>query len=250
MRRFFVPQINTEDKTVIISGSEAKHIIRVLRMSPGDKLILIVSGGDRYQCRILHIAKNTVHLEIEKPLPRPLPGPVEIILCQALLKAQAMDYLMQKSTELGANAIYPFFSERTIVKLEGGRAEAKVRHWKEVARNAVKQSDSLGPPRITIPQSFETLMEKWHLEQCTKIILWEEEASQNLKSVLRRHGRGNRLIGVVGPEGGFSKHEIGVARAAGFIPVSLGRRILRAETAGMIMIALVQYEWGDLGMVA
>ncbi len=249
MRRFFVSEIKPQNGLVNICGSEAKHISRVLRMCPGDSLVLMDAMGNRYKCRISSITKNNVELEIEEVLPKPSPSPVQIALAQALLKSKAMDLFIQKVTELGVNAIYPFFSARTVVKLRPDMMQSKLRHWEEIAKNATKQSDCLTPPEIFPPCSFEDLLDKWKRENCLKIILWEGKAYTNLKNILSGRRQHKKVIGIIGPEGGFAMEEIVIAEAAGFIPVSMGRRILRAETAGIVLATLTQYELGDLGVL-
>ncbi|MBW2000673.1 MAG: RNA methyltransferase [Deltaproteobacteria bacterium] len=120
-------------------------------------------------------------------------------------------------------------------------------HWQEIALNSAKQCDRAAPMEIAPLRAFEDLVsDAVHIEGL-KVILWELERAQDLKSLLRTSHRGKRFIAVVGPEGGFSTREIQLARQAGFVPVSLGPRILRAETASLAIATIAQYEWGDLG---
>ena len=146
MRRFFVEEINPHNESLVIRGSEAKHIIRVLRMGMGDRLILMDRKGFRFQCRIVSLRAHEVRVILEKPLPSPPESPVEILLCQAVLKARAMDFVVQKTSELGVDRILPFTSERTVVQTGGQSHSAKIRHWREIALNAAKQSNRAAPP--------------------------------------------------------------------------------------------------------
>jgi len=123
-----------------------------------------------------------------------------------------------------------------------------LRHWREIANSSATQSDRGAPAQIGLLSDFEELIQQWKKERVFKVILWEEEEAKDLKAVLRASGPAKTFVGIVGPEGGFSKEEIQAARDAGFISVSLGRRILRAETAALTLIAIVQYEWGDLSL--
>jgi 16S rRNA (uracil1498-N3)-methyltransferase len=223
-------------------------MVKVLRMAPGDRLMLMDGGGARFQAVIQSATRREVTVRLEKPLPSPPPSPVEIILCQALLKSDPMDYLIQKTSELGVDAIFPFFSQRTIVRLEEERFAHRLRHWNEVGRSAAKQSGRIAPALIAAPAGLEALTAKWRTESGLKAILWEGEGKRDLKALLRDSSRTARFIGIIGPEGGFAREEVEMAEKAGFIPVSLGDRILRAETAAMAMVAVVQYEWGDLGI--
>jgi len=246
MRRFFVEGSIEPDRPCIITGSEAHHILKVLRMGPGDRLALMDGGGARFQAVIQSATRKEVTVILENPLPSAPPSPVEINLCQALLKSGPMDYLIQKTSELGVDAVFPFFSQRTIVRLEEGRFANRLRHWNEIGRSAAKQSGRAAPARIAAPSSLEALTARWKTEKGLKAMLWEGEGKRDLKALLRGSDQAEKFVGIIGPEGGFSEKEVEMAEDAGFVPVSLGNRILRAETAAITLAAIVQYEWGDL----
>ncbi len=248
MRRFFVEKIDAEQTSFSITGPEAKHISRVLRMGPGDRFILMDGGGARFLALIESAVSREVRVFLEKPLPEPPPSPVEIILCQGFLKSRKMDYVIQKTSELGVDCMSPFSSERTVVRLKKDTLPVRMKHWREIARSSAKQSDRAVPAQIEGLVPFNELVAKWKEEDSLKVILWEEEGSKDLKGLLRGSSIKKKFIGMVGPEGGFSRQEIEVAEDAGFIPASLGHRILRSETAAITIVALVQYEWGDLGL--
>jgi 16S rRNA (uracil1498-N3)-methyltransferase len=124
----------------------------------------------------------------------------------------------------------------------------KVSRWREIAKSSTKQSDRTIIPDIHPIWSFREILERWWDEDAFKVILWEEEDSEDLKSVLRKTSPKKTFVGLVGPEGGFGQEEVVSARNAGFTSVSLGYRILRAETAAVTLVAVVQYEWGDLSL--
>jgi 16S rRNA (uracil1498-N3)-methyltransferase len=250
MRRFFVEDIDPHDESIVIRGSEANHIIRVLRMGPGDRLILMDRKGSRFQCSIESLRAHEVRVILEKLLAAPRPSPVEIILCQALLKARAMDFVVQKASELGVDRILPFTSERTVVQADGHSRSAKLRHWREIALNAAKQSDRAAPAEIAPPCSLFDLAAHWQQQEVLKVILWEAEKTEDLKALLKASAPRATAVGIVGPEGGFSPEEVKAVGDAGFSSVSLGNRILRAETAAITLVAVLQYEWGDLSKQA
>jgi 16S rRNA (uracil1498-N3)-methyltransferase len=246
VRRFFVQEIEAKDGLCTIRGSEAKHMTRVLRMGHGDQFILMDGKGARFRAIIESAGRREVLVILEKPLPQPLPSPVEITLGQALLKSRAMDYVIEKTSELGVHRILPFFSERTVVRLNKERFENKKQRWREIGHSAAKQSDRKAPVEIGPLSSFEELVGSCGAEDALKVILWEEEMATDLKGVLKRSPPVDRFLGIVGPEGGFSEEEVRAAEKAGFVSVSLGQRVLRAETAAVAIVAIVQYEWGDL----
>ena len=159
-----------------------------------------------------------------------------------------MDYLIEKTSELGVSRVIPFYSERTVIKLDEKRTLNKGRHWSEIAKSASKQSGRLTPATISRPISFQDLISKGKREEGLKVVPWEQEDSKDLKEVLRSYAARSSFTGIIGPEGGFAKKEIEELRDSGFITVTLGERILRAETAAIALVALVQYEWGGLGV--
>ncbi|MEJ2587591.1 MAG: 16S rRNA (uracil(1498)-N(3))-methyltransferase [Deltaproteobacteria bacterium] len=248
MRRFFVEDFKDRDGTCRITGSEARHMAKVLRMTSGDRLILMDGRGHHYQGCITRVGRQVVEVALEARLPSPPASPVEIVLLQALLKSGPMDTLIQKTSELGADRMVPFAAGRSVVRFDEARQANKMTHWKKIARNAAKQSGRGTPLQVGSLSAFEGLLDRYKTVDALKVILWEEEASRDLKGVLRSMSTTRRYVGMVGPEGGFSKAEVERARSAGFTPVSLGRRVLRAETAAIAMTAIVQYELGDLGI--
>jgi len=194
--------------------------------------------------------KDGVLLAVERTLEAPHTSPIAITLCPSLIKSRPMDMLIQKVSELGVDRIQPFASSRTVVRLPETRKDGRVRHWREIARNAAKQADRATPARVEEPVSFEELLETWKTREAFRVLLWEGEQARDIKAVLRGADPATALAAIIGPEGGFTEEEVAAARNAGFVPVSLGRRILRAETAALAITALVQYEWGDLSLGA
>lgn len=248
LRRFFVHGPVEVEQPCVITGSEARHILKVLRMKAGDRLAVADPRGAWFEAVIHSATRQEVKALVEKPISAPRLSAMPIFLCHALLKSGPMDYMIQKTSELGVKAIFPFFSERTVVRLEEGRLSNRVRHWNEVSRSAAKQSGRPVPARINSPLSMKEVTARWKAEDGLKVILWEGEERHDLKSLLRSSCPAEMFVGIIGPEGGFPREEIDMAGDAGFIPISLGDRILRAETAGVALAAIVQYEWGDLAL--
>lgn len=248
MRRFFVEQIPSQGQSLIIKGPEAQHINRVLRMGPGMRILLMDAEGFRCEAIIESAGRGEVHVLIDKVLAPLSPAPIEITLCQALLKSQSMDFVIQKASELGVHLIQPFSSERTVVKIQGEKTQGRLKRWRDIAVNASKQSNRVRPPEVTTPCTLFDLVEPWGREGFLRLVLWEDEKGKDLKSLLRGSNPSKHVVGIVGPEGGFSAKEVETLRKGGFVPISLGRRILRAETAALTLVAILQYEWGDLSL--
>jgi len=248
MRRFFIDEIPGRQGSFAITGAEAKHMTRVLRMGPGERFVLFDRKGVRFEAVIEEVSRHHVHVHLEIPLPAPGPSPVHMTLCQALLKSQHMDLIVEKTSELGVDRILPYVSERTVVKVEGDKAHRKLRHWEEIAQSAAKQSDRALPAEIGPIYSFGELLAVLSKESALKILLWEQEGIRSLKPFLRSVSPAPKVLALVGPEGGFSEREAKEAGEAGFVSVSLGCRILRAETAAISLVTIIQYEWGDLSL--
>ncbi len=248
MRRFMVEHIGPEEGSVRVSGPEARHMTRVLRMGRGDRVVLMDETGARWQAVIQSVGKDEAWLLLERSLPAPEPSPLEITVCPALLKSRPMDLLIQKASELGAARIQPMVSQRSTVQLEGRRLSSRLRHWKEIAKSAAKQADRPTPARVDAPVSLRELVLEWSGRPAARVLLWESEEACDLKGFLRDRPAPAVAVAVVGPEGGFHAEEVERASRAGFQPVSLGRRVLRAETAAITVTGLLQYEWGDLSV--
>ena len=155
MRRFFVEEIDPHGSSFVIKDPEARHITRVLRMGRGDRLVLMDRSGARYLALIESVRSHEVTVILEEALPPPGISPVEIILCQALLKSGPMDLVIQKTSELGVTRIIPFSSQRTVVTLTGKNLTNRWRHWKEIARASTKQADRMIPADMDTPCSLQ-----------------------------------------------------------------------------------------------
>ncbi len=231
MHRFFVAQ----DQIPVISGSDVHHIKDVLRMKVGEQLELLDGTGTVYSAKISEIKKDKIHCEILSSRSEATEPNLKVTLVQCLPKAKKMDLIVQKCTELGVHKIIPVLSERSIFKAE------KQERWKKIAKEASKQSGRSSIPEIVPLTNFEDVL-KIKEQFDLALIPWELERENTLKKILTTH-RPNHLLILIGPEGGFSRSEIELAKSAGFIPVSLGPTILRTETAGMAMLSMVKYQY-------
>jgi 16S rRNA (uracil1498-N3)-methyltransferase len=166
-------------------------------------------------------------------------------LAQSLLKGEKMDYLIQKATELGVKEIVPFLSSRSIPLLEGSKRSARLRRWGKIAIEASKQCGRGVVPVIQPIQEYSELLVST-AQDSFRLILWEREGTR-LREVLTNFKEKTKVFFMVGPEGGFSQEEVENAKQAGFLPVSLGERILRSETVSLSLLSIFQYEWGDMG---
>ena len=243
MHRFFIPQLYNEEMSII--GVDAKHIGRVLRMQPGDKLQIVSDDGVSALAEVTAISETTVTVRCLEVLAESHEPAVKITLAQGLAKGEKMDFIIQKAVELGAYSIVPVAMEHSVVRLDGAKADKKVERWQKIAEAAAKQSKRDIIPQVQAVKSLSQMLANNNCK--TKIIAYECEDRMSLKTALREAGQLDDLLLIIGPAGGISEGELAKAREAGAVPVSLGRRILRAETAGLVAMSAIFYETGDLG---
>ena len=223
-------------------------MIKVLRMKAGDLCALINAKGEGFEAVIETASRKGVYARIIKPLPLKAPSPVQIEICQAVLKPRMMDHMIEKTSELGINRIQPYYSDRTVIKPDKDIGLNRQRHWRMIAQSALKQCGRAIPTDIKEPIDFKEMVMAVAQKKGVKIVLWEGEERSELKTILRANGPAPDFTGIIGPEGGFTGQEVNLMMDAGITPVSVGTRILRAETAAIVLTAIVQYEWGDLGL--
>lgn len=229
MPRFFVPKTQLPH----IYGEDVHHIRDVLRMRPGDTIELLDGQGKIYTAKINEIYKDKIACEILSAKESAMEPKVRITLAQCLPKYQKMQLIIQKCSELGVCSIIPVISERTIAKGE------KQERWQAIAKEAAQQCGLPFIPAVNPLLQFGELI-NLAKNYALALIPWELETTATLKSVLATYQPSSLLV-LIGPEGGFSQNEIHSAQKAGFIPVSLGPRILRTESAAIALLAMINY---------
>jgi 16S rRNA (uracil1498-N3)-methyltransferase len=245
MPRFYVPQPQIEKGMLSVKGDEVKHIRRVLRLKEGDEVIVFDGLGKEYEGTIIEEGSSSVLIKIQNIFSIATESPIDVTLAQSLLKGEKMDYLIQKATELGVKEIVPFFSSRSVPLLEKSKRLKRHHRWERIAIEASKQCGRGVVPKIEPLQYYsEMLGAVFRNGLC--LILCEREGNK-LKEVLEGSKDQARVFFMIGPEGGFDRVEVEEAKRKGFIPVTLGRRILRAETTSLCVLSILQFERGDIG---
>jgi 16S rRNA (uracil1498-N3)-methyltransferase len=236
-RRFFVEGVRAVGDRVAIGGGDARKIVTVLRLSEGDRIELIDSAGTRFEAR-LHVDGSAVSASLVGVRPDQPQAALSIDVAQAVPKGQKMDFVVEKATELGARAILPFYSERTIAHATGTE---KLERWIRLARTAAQQCGRASVPYIRQPVAFQRLLDEFPTYDAV-LFPWEVASPQPLRDTLPPLLSATRsALVVVGPEGGFSHAEAEAARERGAHLLWLGRRILRTETAAMVLLAILEY---------
>lgn len=242
MHHFFVSPEQIEGGRARIYGEDMRHIRRVLRMKKGEKL-LISDGGDwDYLCTIEHISEEEILLTIEEENESVAELPSKVVLFQAIPKSDKMELIIQKAVELGVYAVVPFISERVIVKLDAKKEKAKRTRWKAVALSAAKQSGRNIIPDICEVMDFQSAM-KYAQQFEHKLIPYELASDMHkTRNIISSIKKGESIAVCIGPEGGFEEGEVEKAISSGFIPLTLGKRILRTETAGFVILSNLMFK--------
>ncbi len=247
MRHFFIDPSPVINSLVAIQRSEAHHIKNVLRLKPGDRIMLFDGTGFEYEAVIRKISTEKIDVEIHSKVRAALQSGVQITVAQAFLKEKKMDDLVRKLCELGVARWIPFFSRRSIARPDARRLAGRSRRWHRIATEALKQCRRIDLPEIAGALSFEEVLD--FSKTCDlNIVFWENEAGP-LRSGIESGAKDplKRILMMLGPEGGFTQQEIEMAENSGFVVAGLGPRILRAETATIAAVSLVQYLFGDMG---
>lgn len=245
LRRFFIGPEAISGSTFTIRGTDARHIASVLRMGKGDQIALLTGDGRNYTATITSASPSEISGEIESVgVCNDEPG-VSISLIQCVPKSDKMDLVVQKCVEIGVATIIPVISERTVVRLQPDRARKRVARWRRIAEEASKQCGRSSLPVIADITSFEKAVLS-STPSTLRLIPYELESERSLKSELERSHSADVVL-CIGPEGGFSHDEVSLAESHGFIPVTLGNRILRTETAGLVVATCILYHMDELG---
>lgn len=241
MNRFFVPVENVDGDRITITGDDVNHIKNVLRMASGEKVVVSCGQGIDYYCIIEVIRESSIVLAVEEEKAVSTELPVRITLFQALPKADKMEIVIQKAVELGAVEIVPVRTRRCVVKLDETKAEKKVSRWQAIAESAAKQSGRGIVPQVHGVMGFAEALDR--AEQLDTVVIPYELYGDMRESVeaMRRAAEGSSIGVFIGPEGGFERSEVEQAIRQGAIPVSLGKRILRTETAGLTVLSVLMF---------
>ena len=250
MKRFFVDRASIRSGKATLTGPDVKHVRTVLRLQPGDEVLLFDGQGWDYRARIESVTRKGVTLEVVKRLPSISESAVEITIGQALLRGGKMDRIVRQLTELGVHALIPIIAERSVPKLKGDRWLQKERRWKAIAAESLKQCGRSYPPRLEPPLPLEAVVDTSKTYDLSVVFHHDEALSESESDKLKQGGpRIRRVLALVGPEGGFAPEEIELAMSAGFECVSFGPRVLKADTAVVVACAILQHTLGDMGGV-
>ncbi len=241
MYHFFVDNNNISDKEIIITGSDVNHIKNVLRLRENDKILISDGQGSDFYCIISEINNEEIVTTIESRLEESNELPSKIYLFQGLPKNDKMELIIQKAVELGAYEIIPVAMKNCVVKLDSKKETSKLKRWEAIAESAAKQSKRCIIPSIHNVLNFKQAIE-YASELDINIVPYENQKGiDETRRVVDSIEPGQSIGIFIGPEGGFDEKEIEYAISQSFIPLTLGRRILRTETAGLAMLSILMY---------
>lgn len=242
MHRFFVEEPAMGENSITITGGDVNHIKNVLRMSVGDKICVINGQNNKeYYCEITAVGNDAVDTRICEIRESDQELSNEVVLFQGLPKSDKMELIIQKAVELGVHTIVPVSTDRTVVKLDAKKEANKRKRWMSISESAAKQSGRLRIPEVTPVVSYREALEMAK-KMDVRLIPYElAEGMEKTRELMSSIQPGQSVAVFIGPEGGFESSEIEKAMEIGAWPITLGKRILRTETAGLVTLAMLVY---------
>lgn len=247
MSKFFIDKNALDSTSIKLHGEDVQHIKKVLRTKIGEKIVVCDGDNTDYTVQIQSIEDMEIIADIIEKRKCDTEPPIRVVLFQGVPKSDKMELIIQKCVELGISEIIPVITTRTIVKFDNAKDEIKKQlRWQKIANEAAKQCNRGVLPIIGLPLDFATAVEK--IKDFNLFLMpYENEADTKLKGVLENYRDASSIGIFIGPEGGFAENEVKKCLEAGCIPVTLGKRILRTETAGFAVLSILMYELGDVG---
>lgn len=245
MRRFFVPPAQFSGNRVVLRGSDVNHIRNVLRLREGDRICVLDGNGKQFQVRITSLSRDQVEGEVVSQSEGKTESPLRIVMGQALIKGNRFDNLVRKAVELGADSILPIQAKRCVARPKKTEETQKLERWRRIATEAAKQCGrtrvpEVGPGILTLEDFVERVR-----EVRLKLLFWENETHTRLRDL--QPGQPVESVAfLAGPEGGWDPAEVEWLVSQGFHCVGLGPRTLRADSVSLVILALLQQQWGDL----
>ncbi|WP_080874655.1 16S rRNA (uracil(1498)-N(3))-methyltransferase [Oceanobacillus timonensis] len=251
MQRYFISKEQVTDQTVKIIGEDVHHITKVMRNKPGDEIICNTDDGRAACCKIVEVHETEVQVEIENWLDESAELPVKVTVAQGIPKGDKFEWILQKGTELGAAKFIPFAADRSVAKWNDQKFSKKANRFRKILKEASEQSHRNRIPDLSPVMQLKALIKESE-SYTVKLFAYEEEAKGEAGNtsafafVLSSLSDGDRILLVIGPEGGISEQEANQLKASGFQAIRLGKRILRTETAALYALTGISYHLEEL----
>lgn len=248
--RIYQPVALANGKTLDLDNQATTHLTRVLRLRVGDELVVFNGEGGEFRARVAQVERRSSQVELLEFIDCSVESPLEVVLVQGVSRGERMDYTVQKAVELGVTRIVPVITERTVVNVKGERQEKRRAHWQAVVNSACEQSGRNRVPEMAAIQSLHDCLSGFAQQDALKLVL-HHRATMALSDVPSPAAENaHPVILLIGPEGGLAPAEIEAAQTAGFLPLRLGPRVMRTETAAVTALSVLQWLWGDLSELA
>lgn len=244
--RFHAPPEAHLNNSITLSPDESHHLLRVVRLKIGDEIFVFDGQGNEYRSRFAGVENKLAVVDIVEKLEDLVESPLQLTLAQALTKGEKFDFIVQKATELGVHRIVPLRTEYVDLRLNAEQGRKRLERWQRISLEALKQSGRRKIVEITLPISFGDFLESAYEESDGELMLFNERGGAKLETALASLSNKQKITAIIGPEGGWSDQEINQFNRYSNKSISLGRRILRTETAAIAAITLLQYRLGDL----
>jgi 16S rRNA (uracil1498-N3)-methyltransferase len=249
MHRFYLPPASTRGDSLRLDGREAHHALHVLRLKRGELVTVLDGVGNEFLCAVENSSRQAVTLSVSLKNFTP-PPPCSVTLLQAVPKGKIIESIIQKAVELGARRIVPLLTERVLTQLDEEDAAVKRKKWQQVAIEAIKQCGAAWLPKIETPMTIEQYLarkEKFDLSLVGSLQKERRHPRECFREFQTKHGRLPQSVGVwIGPEGDFTPEELEAVQASGALPISLGRLVLRVETAAIYCLSVFNYELNSM----
>ena len=244
MFRYFSAEENINKNKINVTGGDARHLKTILRAQMGDKINIVTESSEYVAC-VKSLEKDTIECEIIEEIISNNEASTNITLCQGIPKQTKMETIIQQNVEIGVKAFIPLITQRTVVKLnDKEREQKKLERWQKIAKESAKQSKRNVIPTVLDLMTLKELIAKAKYENATIIVPYELEDTKTLKEVLKDKAKDYYVV--IGPEGGFDLSEIVMLQESGAKIVTLGKRILRTQTAGVIASSIIMYECDEM----
>ncbi len=246
MTRLFMEETEASQGRITLNNDDSRYISQVLRMTPGEEITVVLKDGIEALCEISEVSKNNVTLEIKSTKSITSEPPYNITLYQSVSKGERMELTIQKCVELGVTRIVPVFSQRCVVKKDDPKKQAsKIDRWQKIALEAARQSGRGIVPEVSGAMTLSQALDDAKSNATIVLFPWEEEKGMSLKAALSgKVSEDFKEIAVfIGPEGGYDESEAQKAKENGAIPVTIGKRILRTETAGASVLSMLLFNF-------
>ena len=244
MNRFYHSKTINIGEIIVLDNFAAHHALKVMRMKEGDELILFDGNGSDFQGKVVNVTKKKVKVIINFKRNIKNESDLKVTLLQALTSNDKMDLIKKKTTELGISEIQPIVCERSIIKIKNDKIEKRLLHWKQVSISACEQCGRAKTPVIKTPENVTQYLEKIKTPDNSLKIILSPSATKSLNEINYNFNQNIKVL--IGPEGDFSKKELELAIKKGFLPIKIGPRILRTETAPITIMSILQYKYGDI----